>query len=69
VVICLEQGANLHMAQLMPLPLILASVKRAVERVCVFRLIHCSDILGKDKKHRRNHDHNTTKGMNNRYHR
>jgi len=27
VVICLERGADLHMAQLMPLPLSLASVK------------------------------------------
>jgi len=27
MVICLEQGADLHMAQLMPLPLTLASVK------------------------------------------
>ena len=27
MVICLEQGADLHMAQLMPLPLSLASVK------------------------------------------
>ena len=27
VVICLERGADLHVAQLMPLPLFLASVK------------------------------------------
>jgi len=51
VVICLERGANLHMAQLMPLPLTVSCFskiqigftslvpaypgKRAVKRVCV----------------------------------
>ena len=48
MVICLERGADLHMAQLMPLPLTVScfskiqigvvpgsSGKRAVERVCV----------------------------------
>jgi len=44
-VICLEQGADLHMAQLMPLPLTVSCFskiqigfsprKRAVKRVCV----------------------------------
>ena len=33
MVICLERSADLHMAQLMPLPL---TGKRAVKRVCVY---------------------------------
>jgi len=37
VVICLERGADLHMAQLMPLPLthLGSPGKRTVKRVCV----------------------------------
>ena len=59
MVICLERGADLHMAQLMPLPLTVSCLskvqidftflvlahpgsppKRAVKRVCVFRLFN-----------------------------
>ena len=36
MVICLERSADLHMAQLMPLPL---TGKRAVKRVCVCIII------------------------------
>ena len=52
MVICLEQGADLHMAQLMPLPLTFSKIQvaftflvpadpgspgqRAVKRVCVY---------------------------------
>jgi len=40
MVICLEQGADLHMAQLMPLPLTVSCFSKiqigfAVKRVCV----------------------------------
>ena len=36
MVICLERGADLHMAQLMPLPLTVSCFsKMAVKRVCV----------------------------------
>jgi len=37
VVICLELSADLHMAQRIPLPLIVSRPgKRAVKRVCIF---------------------------------
>jgi len=38
VVICLEQGARLHMAQLMPLPLFLAPVKSRLVSPFWYRL-------------------------------
>jgi len=52
MVICLERSADLHMAQLMPLPLTVSCFikilsgtgppvsprKRAVERVCVYKI-------------------------------
>jgi len=49
VVVCLERGADLHMAQLMPLPLTaLAPVKsRLVLQASELQLIHMHDVQHK----------------------
>jgi len=55
MVICLEQGADLHMAQLMPLPLtgftflvrahLGSPGKRAVRRVCMYGMKNLTSVI------------------------
>ena len=52
MVICLERGADLHMAQLMPLPLTVvpgSPGQRAVKRVCVCSAVKLTAGLENDE--------------------